>query len=375
MIDDFETRVGLGLRRMALPAAPASLRARVQQIAAVSPRAHGRRRSGRDRRWLILVAAAAIVAIACGALLFSDGSSLPATIASPSPTTTIQPSQAATVDGLPLLTVSEAIAKRDAGDLGNHAIAIRGYWSDASVGHSCVPPTGTPGVLEIYCVDREFGITELAAPIETISKRGQVTPGTGPWLTPYMDNDLVGASALFTLPIINGQRYTPTPIVVVGHFDDPRANTCRLEARQLCKDRLVLDRIVEFDPSSVPTPAPTPSPTPFPFADPPPALFDTAACSGSIPYQFVGWTTLAALGIDRSNPEGTGFMMITRDVIPIGQWIDDPNGAPGKWRIWARRVCFAYPEEPGLIGFATMPGTAFKEWSDGHREPMASPAG
>ena len=374
MIDDFETRVGLGLRSLALPGAPASLRARVHAIATVSPPAHGRRRSGRDRRWLIFVVAAALVATAGGALLFSGGTSLPPTeTASPRLATSAQPSQAAMVDGLPLLTVSEAIAKRDAGDLGNHAIAIRGYWSDASVGHSCVPPTGTPGVLEMYCIEREFGITELAAPIETISNRGLVTPGAGPWLTPYLDNTLAGAETLFNLPIINGQRYTPIPIIVVGHFDDPRATICRPEALQLCKDRLVLDRIVQFDPLSVPTPAPTPSPTPFPFADPPPALFDAAACLGNVPYGFVGWTTLAALGINQGYPNETGFVMITRNAVPIGGWTVDPNGA-GTWRMWGKRLCISYPESPGSISFNSLPGSMFKVWKDGHRQPYESPS-
>jgi hypothetical protein len=374
MIDDFETRVGLGLQRIALPAAPASLRSRVQEIAAVSPHARGRRGRGRDWRWVMLVAAAvALLATAGGALFLSGGSSLPATIASPSPTTTIQPSKPSTVDGLPLLTVSEAIAKRDAGDLDGGPVAIGGYWSDASVQSMCVPPNGTPGVLELWCGNGEFGITELAEPIETISNRGHVTPGTGPSLTPYIGNDLAGASALFTLPIINGQRYTPIPIVIVGHFDDPRATICRPEARQLCKDRLVVDRIVQFDPSSVPTPAPTPSPTPFPFADPPPAMFDAAACSGNIPYGFVGWTTLAALGINQGYPNETGFAMITRDAVPIGGWTVDPSGG-GKWRMWGRRLCIAFPEEPGVISSNSLPGSMFKEWSDGHHEPYESPS-
>ena len=374
MIDDFETRVGLGLRRLALPAAPASLRARVLEIAAVSPLAHGRRRGGRDRRWLIVVAATALVAAAGWALFFSGGTSLPhTTTASPSLGTSVQPSQAATVDGLPLMTVSEAIAKRDAGELGSHRVAIRGYWSDASFIRSCVPPTGSPGVLEMYCVDGEFGITELAEPIDTISNRGLVTLGTGPSLTPYFDNTLLGAAALFNLPTINGQRYTPVPIVVVGHFDDPRATICRPEALQLCKDRLVLDRIIQFDPLSVPSPAPTPSPTPFPFADPPPALFDAAACSGNVPYGFVGWTTLAALGINQGYPSETGFVMITRDAVPIGGWTVDPNGA-GTWRIWGKRLCVSYLEEPGVITFNSLPGSMFKVWKDGHRQPYESPS-
>jgi hypothetical protein len=153
------------------------------------------------------------------------------------------------VDGLPVLTISQAIAKRNAGELGDRAVAVRGYWSDASVPHGCVPPPGgNAGALEIYCVDREFGMTELNEPIEVISKQGRVTEGTGPWLTPYVTGDVTGAKQLFTLPVINGQRFPPVPIVVVGHFKDSRSVDCRPEAKQLCRDRLVIDRIVVFGP-------------------------------------------------------------------------------------------------------------------------------
>jgi len=374
VIDDFETRVGLGLRRMALPSAPASLRARVHEIVAVSPRASSRRRSGRDRRWLIFVVAAALVATAGGALLFSGGTSLPpAKSALPSPATSAQPSQAAMVDGLPLLTVSEAIAKRDSGELGNQAIAIAGYWSYVSVILSCGPPSGgQAGDLEIYCYDGFWGITELDEPIAVFTRNAPLTKASGPALTPYV-GDVTGGQALFNEPFINGQRFPPVPIVVVGHFDDPRAADCRPVARQLCKDRLVLDRIVQFDPSSVPTPAPTPSPTPFPFADPPPALFDASRCLGNVPYGFVGWTTLAALGINQGDPSETAFVMITRDAVPIGGWTVDPSGA-GTWRMWGKRLCISYPEEPGVISFNSLPGSMFKVWKDGHRQPYESPS-
>jgi hypothetical protein len=371
MIDDFETRVGLGLRRMTLPSAPASLRARVHEIAAVSPRTQSRRRSTPDQRWQILVAAAALVAIAGGALLFSGGTSVPVTTASPSPATTPQASQAATVDGLPLLTVSEAIAKRDSGELGNQAVAIRGYWSFVSVILSCGPPSGgQAGDLEIYCNDGFWGITELDEPIAVFSPNAPLTKASGPALTPYV-GDAAGRQTLFDQPFINGQQFPPVPIIVVGHFDDPRAAECRAIARQLCKDRLVLDRIVQFDPSSVPTPAPTPSPTPFPFADPPPPLFDASRCLANVAYGFVGWTTLAALGINQGESKATGFAMITRDAVSISDWSVDPNGA-GKWRMWGRRVCISFPEQPGVVSFYGLP--MFKVFSDGHREPYQSPS-
>jgi hypothetical protein len=153
------------------------------------------------------------------------------------------------VDGLPVLTISQAIAKRNAGELGDRAVAVRGYWSDASVPHSCAPPPGgQTGVLELYCHDREFGMTELNEPIEVISKQGRVTEGKGPWLTPYVTGDVVGARQLFTLPAINGQRFPPVPIIVVGHVTDPRSVDCRPAAKQLWRDRLVFARIGVFGP-------------------------------------------------------------------------------------------------------------------------------
>src|SRR5580765_7624874 len=108
---------------------------------------------------------------------------------------------------------------------------------------SCAAPDQATGELELYCNDRMFGISELDEPIVVISKHGFATEGSGPWLTPYLTGDVAGAADLFNLPTINGQRFPPVPIVVVGHFNDPRAVKCRPIARKLCRDRLVVDRI------------------------------------------------------------------------------------------------------------------------------------
>jgi hypothetical protein len=331
---------------------------------------------------VLIAATATLVAVAVGGVfltggnpavapLVTTGSASPATEPSPSRSTALA-TMPATVDGKSVLSVSEAIRQRDAGDLGSDPVAIRGYWSNPSVAHSCAAPDHQTGDLEIYCHDREFGITELNEAIEIISLHGEVTTGSGPWLTPFISGEVEGADDVFNLPMVNGQRFPPVPIVVVGHFNDPRSKDCGAEAQQVCRDRLVIDRIVYFHPEAVPSPAPSPTPTPFPSSDPPPPPYDVAACTEGQPVKFAGWTTLRSLGIDIASPDEIAYIVITRDAIPIGGWFDDPNDG-SRYRLWGQRVCYGYEWDPGTIGFTALPGSEFREYPDGRREPTQGP--
>ena len=281
------------------------------------------------------------------------------------------------VDGKPIMTVSQVLAARAAGGLLEATVAVGGWWSNAQIGHSCAAPSGNPGELELYCSDGEFGITELDEPIEVVDAQGYVTPPSGPHLTPWFDSHIPGVDELFLLPIINGQRYPPVPIVVVGHFDDPLAAQCRPEERKLCQDRLVVDRIVSFDAGSVATPAPTPTPTPFPSPAPSP-LFDASRCDGDVPYSFVGWTTTDALNIEFERP-GHVYAMVTRDVVQLTKgWQEDGNGSGHKFQIWGQHVCLAEedPHNPGpasMMEFSSVMGTQYVLWDDGRRTPGTSP--
>lgn len=366
MNDNFERRLTNDLKDAKLPAAPDALRDRVRAIATTGARAdtpRGRPRLG--RAGMVIPAAAAVALLSAGAALFMTGR---ATVV-PTPTADLSTphASASLAADSGVLTVSQAIDRLTSGRAGSERVTIGGFWSDASVRHGCAAPKERPGVLELYCTDGEFGITERNEPIEVIDPHGLVTPGTGPSLSPFVDQSVPGASTLFGLPQINGQPYPPVPIVVVGHFNDPRWKDCRAEAQPRCKARLVIDSIVRFDPASASTPAPTPSPTPFPYADPPPAPFDAEACAGRAPIASAEWTTLGSVGIDIGDPNDVAYVMITRDPIPIGGWYDDPNGT--RYRAWARRVCYAYEWSPEAIGYEALPGTLFKEFPDGHQEP------
>lgn len=156
---------------------------------------------------------------------------------SPAPSSPTPSGLPTTVDGLRILSVGEALEARAAGGLKDQPVALRGYWSGLASAHSCPYALDQPGELELYCHDGEDGITERDEPI---------LRAAGPHLTPFVPETF--ARRLFARPIANGQQLPPVPIVVVGHFDDPRAADCRPQARQLCRDRFVIDRIVSFGP-------------------------------------------------------------------------------------------------------------------------------
>ncbi len=98
-------------------------------------------------------------------------------------------------------------------------------------------------------------------------------------------------------------------------------------------------------------------------------------CSGHIEYAFVGWTTTDELDIAVDLP-GHVFAMVTKDVVRIGDWIDDPNGSGQQFRHWGQRVCLSediyigQPYNEVAMMFTTVNGTGFKEWEDGRQEPV-----
>ena len=366
MSDDLDRQLG-ELPATRLPRAPEALRARLLAVVAAPPAGRGSVAGRSPWQRLSLVAATmAVIAVGAAIVFLANGAPRSLPVVTPP----------ASVGDLPVMTVSEAIAAHAAGELPEGRAAIRGFWSNQSIAHSCAPAAqgDSPGDLEIYCHDGEYGIAERDEFVMLVSSDGQVThEAEGPYLTPYVNDGGDRFNELAGLPRINGQPYPPVPIVVVGHFDDPRAAQCRPQARQLCRDRLVLDEIVQFDPSVVPTPGVTPTPTPFP--DPQPsAMFERAMCEGDVAYSFVGWTTTRELEMP-FNRDGHVFAMVTEEAVLLtnGGWQDDPNGSGHRFQIWGRRICIAQEGHEGEMEFASVPGSAFVLWDDGLRVPGENP--
>jgi hypothetical protein len=125
-------------------------------------------------------------------------------------------------------------------------------------------PPQPQGEIDVWCQDGEYGITERNEAIAQVTNDGRMFPAEGPYLTPWMPEHiarvLMGGIMQLEIP--------PAPIVVDGHFNDPRAADCHETRRQNCRNRFVIDEILAFDPLHVPPATPPPPPTPFP--NPPP---------------------------------------------------------------------------------------------------------
>jgi hypothetical protein len=257
MYEDLERRLQARLHEE-LPPAPAATRAFLERVPLDHPRIVGRRGAGRAA--VMAVVGIGLVALASMAGLGGspeppDGVVSPATTALPSPTGPPPPSSSAptetpdALEGLTIHSVRELMDLRAAGQIGGERVALRGFLSDRTSVQTCVVslPPASP---QTRCHDGELGIYDRDEPLGILTLAR----------TPFVDE--AGANPLFPLAYPNGQPPDPTvSIVVVGHFDDPRAEDCEPEFRQLCRDRFVLDEIVESHPEAVPTPGITPSPS------------------------------------------------------------------------------------------------------------------
>jgi hypothetical protein len=255
MTIELEGRIASILKGVALPGAPEHLRTMLRDL----PADQVGRATPAPSRGVVLALAAIVAIAATGVILLSGGGSVPpSATASPSPAPSsgvVDPPIGASIDGLVIQSVGQLLQRRASGAIKGEAVALGGYWTDRTILHSCAVPVTQPGVLELGCHDIEFGITERNEPILTFLPTDQILPPEGAYLNPYVPEQL--QHSLFSLPVIDDQRDPPVPIVVIGHFDDPRAIACRPQARDGCLDRFVIDRIVSFDPGSVPAPTPT----------------------------------------------------------------------------------------------------------------------
>jgi hypothetical protein len=255
----------------------------------------------------------------------------------PSPTTW-------TIDGLPVRTVGEVLTLRERGGLRDEPVVLRGYWSYRFM-HLCSVPMGRPGALEIYCSDDEFGITERREPILDFTGGGR-QPATGPSLTPFVDESAYRTNVVFALA---AQRFElpPVAIVIRGHFDDPRASDCRPEARQLCLDRLVVDRILSFDLAAALERTPPLVELDFGSETAPPAPFGAADCEGIDEFGFVGWTEPEALV--RQDGGLLAYAMVSKDPVTL-RWTDDPSRAGHRARLGLKLMCVGWSNEKvGLV--------------------------
>jgi hypothetical protein len=227
--------------------------------------------------------------------------------------------------------------------------------------HSCTPPRATPGDLEIYCHDGEFGIVETNDPIAQYSFDGALIATAAAHMTPWIPSSVAEDAKLF-LSDEQGRR-SAGAITVLGHFNDPRAGACRAIAAKACGERFVIDKILAFDRVMVSPPLEPSQPAP----DESRPLFDASSCAGTATkYSFVGWTTTKDLGLSFQR-QGRVYAMVAAAPVPLGgaTWTADPNGSGHEFRVWGRMICIAQYGLDGVIEFGSVPDSSFVEWDDG----------
>jgi len=141
--------------------------------------------------------------------------------------------------GLPVISVDEAIAIRDAG-IDDREIAVRGWYTPVPP-LRCGPPhppITTP--LEPYCEDAFSVLMRDPESLIAVGPDSMNVHGPeGPHIS--IDLDQIDRPWQPMLPVMGPS--TPIEIVVMGHFDDRRSSACSADRQQPCRDRLVVDRV------------------------------------------------------------------------------------------------------------------------------------
>jgi hypothetical protein len=154
----------------------------------------------------------------------------------------------ATVDGLPVQTVSQALAAEKSGAIvGDSLVAIKG-WYDPTFPFGC--PAETPGpALVDTCASRKLFVSENPERLVEFQGNGvsgQQTP-SGTYIAALEpDGSYVGS----LLPVSDQSSpgsYDPSPVVIVGHFHDLRAANCGADQKAACDSAFVIDQLAWLD--------------------------------------------------------------------------------------------------------------------------------
>ena len=151
------------------------------------------------------------------------------------------------VDGLPIVHVTDALAVRDA-FAANTELAVQGWFTPAPP-LTCTPVPPNP--LQRQCPDRLDWFTEDAESLIHVNGGTLTTSDpVGPALNPLLD----GLDPSWITPLTfsssrqpaarraNGDS-VPTDVVFVGHFGDRRAALCPAAEQHACQQRFVVDSV------------------------------------------------------------------------------------------------------------------------------------
>ena len=149
--------------------------------------------------------------------------------------------------GLPVISVSDAIAIRDSG-IDDREIALHGWFSP--IGPMSCPYTPATSPVQLVCPDQY--VVLMAGPESLVTREANGFSGrepAGPSIQIDLDDLDVGWQP--GLPDLGPAQ--PIEISVVGHFDDRRSSACPAEQLTGCRDRFVVDRVDWVNGATQPT--------------------------------------------------------------------------------------------------------------------------
>ncbi|MBA2299475.1 MAG: hypothetical protein H0W22_01745, partial [Chloroflexi bacterium] len=151
--------------------------------------------------------------------------------------------------GLPVMSIADAIALRDAG-ADDRELAVRGWFSPIGPIPCPAPATWPVTPVEPNCPDQWVVLMAEPESLVTVTSDGfDGRSPTGPAI--QIDLDDLDRRWQPRLPDLGPAE--PVEIFVVGHFDDRRSFACPPAVQDECRDRFVVDRVDWVDGATQPS--------------------------------------------------------------------------------------------------------------------------
>ena len=366
----FDTLIRRTLHSAELPAAPASLHRALDDLprTAVAPGPASR------HRLTVGLLAAGIVVIAVVSLngLLGQPATGPGPGANQTPSPTPRPTATPFSSTYPAYSVETLLSGRADGTIGDDPAIVYGWYTDLR--DVIADPCPTPDSSDVgsRCLDLRQGLVDGEGTVGMIVD-GHWSQNSSPALHPVWPDRLRDdprAARFFAITGHEQRDRQPIFVLMTGHF---------------AGDAFVVDEILQFDdPYLAATPAPSATPTGPPGSLPPPPARMTscteprapeAAASGDpIPRRLSseGWVAKEDVPfpfLGAPVAEAMVYFGIVEGDIPLGIWIDDPDGQ-GRFRWWGTATCVA---DANGIFFGWLPGSTYRIFDDGHRVDGGDP--
>ena len=155
--------------------------------------------------------------------------------------------------GLPVHSVSEAIALRDAGKLDGRAVAVAGYFVERAVALPCPAPMVRSPLTEPCTIGSSY-LMETPEQVETIVRTGNsIDEGfrepESAHLAPFFQTLSESVDLWQGQP--RDKPLEPKPVILIGHVGDPLEWFCPSSARNECMSDFVVDKMAWVDGSPV----------------------------------------------------------------------------------------------------------------------------